>query len=295
MISEQATVIANSELSGGLRQIVLRAPGIATSTEPGQFLHLLLSGHGDHLLRRPFSIHDVYADKHGDFSFVSVVYQVVGSGTALLAGYSSGAVLDVLGPIGRPWQPPLGAKRALVVGGGVGFAALTLLVGSLQAWGTETQVLLGARDKTVALSLLGGGSSGSYRSYALRDIPTPPNTGYSQQVATDDGSYGHHGLVTELSAVALADGHFDYVATCGPEAMMRIVAAQAAAAGASGAASLERRMACGVGACLSCVVQTASGQKRACVDGPVFDVLELADWGLAARSPGPDAALEGER
>jgi dihydroorotate dehydrogenase electron transfer subunit len=267
-------VIANSPLQDGLWQLVLRSARVAQSAEPGQFLHLGLSGQAAHILRRPFSIYDVYADRHGNFDYVSVLYQIVGAGTELLTRYQAGASLDVLGPIGRPWQPAPEARRALLVGGGVGFAALGLLAGNLQAVGVEVQVLLGARDRGLAISLLGSDAS-ERRSYALRDLPTAANTGYFERVATDDGSCGHHGFVTALSEAELAKNTFDYVACCGPEAMMRIVAAQAAAAGVPCEVSLERRMACGIGACLSCVVQTTGGQKRACVDGPIFNAEEL--------------------
>jgi dihydroorotate dehydrogenase electron transfer subunit len=95
------------------------------------------------------------------------------------------------------------------------------------------------------------------------------------EVATDDGSAGEHGLVTAVSERLLAEEGADVVFVCGPEAMSRVVAAQARAAGVPCQVSLERLMACGIGVCLSCVVTTSTGQKRACADGPVFDAEEV--------------------
>ena len=311
MLIEQATIVSNTRLTGNLWQLVLCNSRIAQATQPGQFIHLLLNGYGEHLLRRPFSIHNVYASEAGNFEYLSVIYQVVGQGSELLTSFSAGAILDVLGPIGRGWQPPSNAKRVLVVGGGVGYAALNLLVAGLRAQGIKTTVLLGASNKAVAIGLLangggngdsgwggggdygssgddygsasGSGSSGddcgsangSTRTSTAGNAGNDHDDNGSEQIATDDGSYGHHGLVTALSERALAEHQFDYLATCGPEPMMRIVAAQAALAGVLCEVSLERRMACGVGACLSCVVQTLDAQKRACVDGPIFSASEV--------------------
>jgi dihydroorotate dehydrogenase electron transfer subunit len=96
------------------------------------------------------------------------------------------------------------------------------------------------------------------------------------EIATDDGSLGEHGFVTRLTERLIPEG-FDLVCVCGPQAMERAVAERAAAAGIPCRVSVERLMACGIGACLSCVVQTTAGQKRACVDGPVFDA-ETLQW-----------------
>jgi dihydroorotate dehydrogenase electron transfer subunit len=95
------------------------------------------------------------------------------------------------------------------------------------------------------------------------------------EVATDDGSAGERGFVTIVSERLMEEGRPDVVYVCGPEVMARAVAAQAAKASVACQVSLERLMACGVGACLSCVVTTSSGRKRACVDGPVFDAEEV--------------------
>ncbi|MDR1421534.1 MAG: dihydroorotate dehydrogenase electron transfer subunit [Coriobacteriales bacterium] len=269
-MDEIAGVVSNTKLTGGLWQLVVRAPELARSAQPGQFAHIRLSGHGEHVLRRPLSIHDVYADRRGDFDYVSFIYQIIGAGTETLASYRMEDSLEVLGPLGRGWHPPEATGKALLVGGGVGYVPLMLLAGTLHARGIETLSAIGMRDRDNALAFYG---ASSYRTWDVRDVE---GSGRVREAwATDDGSFGHHGLVTELSAHFLGEEDFDYVAACGPEPMMRIVAEQAQAAGVYCEVSLERHMACGIGACLSCIVATTEGQKRACADGPVFSAREV--------------------
>jgi dihydroorotate dehydrogenase electron transfer subunit len=270
MREERALVVANGALHGNLWQLIVRASHLAKSAEPGQFAHLRLTGHGEHVLRRPLSIHDVYADRRGDFDYVSFIYQRIGAGTETLSRYRIEDILDVLGPLGRGWRPPEHTRRALLVGGGVGYVPLMLLAGVLHAQGIETLSLIGMRNRELAETFYG---ASSYRSYRLRDREGSGRV--REAYATDDGSFGHHGPVTDLLEHFLAAETFDYVAACGPEPMLRIVAALAQGATVPCELSLERRMACGIGACLSCVVQTTDGLKRACVDGPVFSAEEL--------------------
>ena len=94
-------------------------------------------------------------------------------------------------------------------------------------------------------------------------------------IATDDGSYGHHGFVTDLVVERLVQGEYDYAACCGPAPMMRIVSEKTLAAGIPSFVSMEQRMACGIGACLGCIVSTVDGNRRSCVDGPVFDAQKV--------------------
>lgn len=146
----------------------------------------------------------------------------------------------------------------MLVAGGLGAAPLGMLAEELARRGVAVTVAAGAptEDRLVARE--------HFERVARRVL-----------TATDDGSCGTPGFVTGVCESLLAEGGFDVVYTCGPEAMQRIVASQAAAAGIPCEVSLERLMACGIGACLSCVVHTASGLKRACVDGPVFSAEEI--------------------
>lgn len=168
-----------------------------------------------------------------------------------------GDIVSIIGPIGRGWEPPVELGKALLVSGGLGAAPLSMLAHELRGRGVQVDIVMGAptSDRLVC-----------------RDRLTVCGT---VQVATDDGSDGLQGFCTELSASAFDTAAYDYIATCGPQPMQAIVARQAYEAGVRCEVSLERLMACGVGACLSCVVETVSGSRRACVDGPVFDAREV--------------------
>jgi dihydroorotate dehydrogenase electron transfer subunit len=166
--------------------------------------------------------------------------------------------MDLIGPLGSGWRIPEGIAHALVVAGGLGAAPMGMLVEELARRGVAVTLAQGAPtgDRLLAREL--------FEATCRRTA-----------VATDDGSAGACGFVTTLTDDLLASDRPDVVYVCGPEAMERIVAAQAAAAGVACQVSLERLMACGVGACLSCVVSTTTGSKRACVDGPVFDAADV--------------------
>ena len=220
-----------------------------------------IPGMDDHVLRRPFS---VYA-RDAEAGVLEILYQVVGFGSARMTELAAGAEgVELIGPVGRAWQPPAEAKRALLVGGGVGAAPLFMLCEALVKNGVRTDVVLGAQTET-ALACRG-------RYEAL--LAEPP------RCATDDGSFGREGFCTSLVQEAIEEAAragepYGYVAVCGPEPLMKIVAGMADDADIFCELSMERRMACGIGACLSCVVDTVEGKKRACVDGPVFKAQEV--------------------
>lgn len=250
---ERVRVVANERVAQGVGLIALHAPRCAAAVQPGQFVHLRVSEGQGLLLRRPFSVHRALGER------IEILYQVLGAGTLELAHKEAGdESMDLVGPLGRGWRIDPGVAHALLVAGGLGAAPLGLLAEKLASAGVAVVVAQGApnRERLVAQPL--------FEEVARRS-----------EVATDDGSAGHHGFVTAVSERLLAEERFDVVYCCGPEAMQRIVAAQARAAGVPVQVSLERLMACGIGACLSCVVSTTGGLKRACVDGPVFDASEV--------------------
>ena len=244
--------------------MTLEAPAIAASIEPGQFVHMLVPGMEAHILRRPFS---VYA-RNAAAGTLEILYQAVGFGSAHMTGLAADGPLagdfELVGPVGRTWQPAPDVRHALLVGGGVGAAPLFMLAESLVAAGVRTDVVLGAQTET-ALTCRA-------RYEALLDAPP--------RCATDDGSFGREGFCTSLVAEALSEAveagqPYDYLAVCGPEPLMKIVAGMAADANVPCEVSMEKRMACGIGACLSCVVDTVDGKQRACVDGPIFDARKV--------------------
>lgn len=252
---ETARIVRTTCVGPNLYEMELRAPDIARAVEPGQFVHLRVPTLDQHLLRRPFS---VYA-RDVAFGSFELLYQTVGVGTRRMADLPIGTEIDLLGPIGAGWSVPDGDGRVLLVGGGVGAAPLYLLCERLVEAGRGVDVVLGAQTG---------------RALACRERYAKL-LGREPECSTDDGTYGRPGFATPLVDEALARGGYDFVAVCGPEPLMRIVAASCAEAGVSCQVSLERRMACGIGACLSCVVDTVDGKKRACVDGPVFDATEV--------------------
>lgn len=265
LINERARIVENTRVGPNLYLMTLASPDIAARIEPGQFVHMLVPGMEAHLLRRPFSVYarDVYG------ATLEILYQSVGFGSAHMVGLRPGAIgseacVELIGPVGRTWQPPTGARRALLVGGGVGAAPLFMLCEQLVRADVSTHVVLGAQTGEALTCRL--------RYEALLDAPP--------RCATDDGSFGREGFCTSLVQEALDEARaggkpYDYLAACGPEPLMRLVAGMAASADVFCELSMERRMACGVGACLSCVVDTVDGKQRACVDGPVFDARKV--------------------
>ena len=242
----------------------VEAPRIARACQPGEFVIVKMDEVGE---RIPLTICDYDREK----GLVTIVFQIVGASTERMAGLKAGdSFADFVGPLGQPSEfvkddlEEVKKRRYLFVAGGVGSAPLYPLAEELTAAGIATDAILGAStiDALVARERYGA------------------VLGCEPACSTDDGTYGRAGfctpLVEEALAAAAAEGApYDYVACCGPEPLMKIVAGMADAAGVFCEVSMERRMACGVGACLSCVVDTTAGKRRACVDGPVFCASEV--------------------
>ena len=261
-IVEAVSVIANDRQTEGVGLMVLHAPRVASTVLPGQFVHLRLDDRSETILRRPFSVHRAVGEH------IELLYQILGTGTLALAEKLPGDTsMDVVGPLGHGWVVPDGIAHALLVAGGLGAAPLGMLAEQLAEQGVAVTVAQGAptAERLVARALF---------ERVARVV----------DVATDDGSAGERGFVTGPVQRLLASERFDVAFTCGPEAMQRVVAGMLAEAGVPCQVSLERLMACGIGACLSCVVSTRSGLKRACVDGPVFDAEEVV-WDASQIPP----------
>lgn len=253
-----AEISKAERLTTDIFRISLLAPDIAAVARPGQFVMLRPGGLLDPLLRRPLSIHQTTAA-----GLVQVLFKVIGKGTALLAELQPGRRLDVVGPLGRgfPGRP---RGRVCLVGGGMGIAPLFFLARELQRQLPPEEITL----------LLGARTAGELRQLAdeFRLM------GLSPQLATDDGSLGHHGRVPELLDRHL-DGEGWEVYCCGPQPMMRAVAEHCAERGRDCLVSLETMMACGISACLGCAVPSAGGEPpylHVCKDGPVFKSTEIA-------------------
>jgi dihydroorotate dehydrogenase electron transfer subunit len=238
-------VVARAEY-GPYVVLTVSDPG-GPAPDPGQFYMLTAaerwSGGEDErpYLSRAFS---VMRAREGELEFL---LEDVGPGTRRLAELGEGDELLVLGPLGKGFLPPRQGRQPILVGGGVGIAPLVI-------WGDA----LGG-----PLTLLGFRDAAHAQGAAL--IP-------HARVATDDGSYGHAGFVTELLRDEIGGAE---VYACGPPPMLDAVAAICADAGVPGQLAMEAGMACGYGACFGCVVPTRRGFVRLCVDGPVIEVDEL--------------------
>lgn len=256
-IDESCRLLANNRHTDALWDMTLAAPGIAQAILPGQFVHVKIPGMDGRILRRPFS---VYAADPAEGT-IRILYQVVGKGSAHMTTLAPEATapMSVMGPMGNPWSLPQQAKRVLFVVGGVGAAPLAMFGQQIVQAGVELDVCMGAQTKDALVM----------KDHYEQVIGVEP------VCATDDGSFGHAGFVTAPASDLLKRNSYDLVCCCGPEPLMRIVAGLALEADVACQVSLEKRMACGIGACLSCVVDTVDGRKRSCIDGPVFDARKV--------------------
>ena len=235
-------ILRRAEIAENTFDFTVRAPELAAVAEPGQFAHIYVPGR---TLRRPISIYDI--DK--DAGTLRFVFQVRGGGTAQLADFQVGDQMDILAPLGHGFtvEPE---KKALFVGGGIGVPPL---LGAAKHYGENAVVAIGFRSRDFVI---------------LEDDFKA--AGCEVRVATDDGSYGHHGLVLDL----IRDLHPDVIHACDPMVMLRAVAQFAKENNIRCEISLEERMACGIGACLGCAVELngedGTYMGHVCKDGPVF-------------------------
>jgi dihydroorotate dehydrogenase electron transfer subunit len=246
-----AELIESREILPGQWLQSYHAPALATGSRAGQFVHVRTGDLSGLVLRRPFSINT--ADQAT--GTITIHFRTIGRGTEWFTHLRSGDTIDMLGPLGRPFEVDPRSRHLLLVAGGLGMAGVRYLADEAIRDGREVTLLFGAAS--------------------ARDVyPTsllPDEIEYV--VATDDGSMGHRGFVTEL--VPDYEGWADQAFACGPEPMLRALAARRRA---FLQVSMEQRMGCAVGACLGCVVMTTSGTpQRVCREGPVFASEEI-DW-----------------
>ena len=265
----KAMVISNQEVSPGYYRLRMTAPKELAEAQPGQFVMVRVNDSIDPLLRRPFGIFDVgsfvpeYADA-GRQIYLEILYKVVGKGTAMLAGFHHGDHLDMLAPLGKGFAPAEAGAEKILVGGGVGLAPLYYLAKELVK-DSRVHLFVGGRSREDVLC-----------------ITEFERLGVETYVATDDGTLGERGLVTEVLEKQLQQGTAaKSIFACGPHPMLRAVAAIAGRNRIPCQVSLEAYMACGVGACLGCVMkgrnhtEATPDYRCVCKDGPVFDYQEL--------------------
>ncbi|TKJ37178.1 MAG: hypothetical protein CEE38_09810 [Planctomycetes bacterium B3_Pla] len=234
------------------------------------------------LLRRPFSFAKVNAD--GDRTFAELLYCVVGPATLRMTTLSSGDSISVIGPLGNGYHVPAGKKKVLLVGGGMGTAPLQHLAQALTDRDDGIAIIAFAGAKTVD-GLPFEGQLDEISQQLGFSLPEFATYGIESLVATDDGSAGYHGLVTDCLLHWLENSRLRaedlIICACGPEAMLARVAQIAGQKNIDCQVSLERRMACGIGLCQSCAVEckvpdsSETAYKMCCEHGPVFDGREV--------------------
>jgi dihydroorotate dehydrogenase electron transfer subunit len=275
------------------------APGIAARFRPGQFVGVAVGGPDTSmLLRRAFSIHDVRPDHGGTVEFV---FAAKGPGTRWLAERRTRDVIDLTGPLGRPFPVPRDPVSCLLVGGGYGSAPLFPLADRLRSRDCQVDFLLGAASADRVFGAL-----------------SARRNGRTAAVTTEDGSMGVRGLVTDRLPQIIHEARTDVIYACGPMGMLRQVTALAGRYDIPVLALVEESMACGIGVCMTCVLPVVGDDGvtrmvRSCVAGPVFrgdtvrwdeigtipfDALGAPGWnprqhggsGAAGASPGRPAA-----
>lgn len=234
-------ILTNEALTSSVYRMTLEGDTSAI-TAPGQFVNIRLEGR---FLRRPISVCDWEEGK------LTLVYKVVGHGTAQMAAMAPGEKLDILTGLGNGYDLGLVGDAPLLVGGGVGVPPMYGLAKHLRAMGKEVQVILGFNTKAEI-----------FYEQEFKDL------GCTVTVTTADGSYGVKGFVTD----AMKNMHYSHFCACGPEPMLK---ALYAASTTSGQMSFEERMGCGFGACMGCSCKTLTGNKRICKDGPVMKKEEI--------------------
>lgn len=235
------TILRNTPLTDCVYQMTL-AGDTSAITGCGQFVNIQLDGL---FLRRPISVCDY------DGQTLTLVYKVVGKGTARMAAMAPGQSLDILTGLGNGYDLSLSGQRPVLLGGGVGVPPLYNLAKKLRAQGKTVTVILGFNTAGEVFF------EEEFRALGCRVL-----------VTTADGSYGIRGFAT----TPLADLDYTYFYTCGPEPMLKAVYQ---ASRTSGQMSFEKRMGCGFGACMGCSCQTLTGNKRICKEGPVMKKEEI--------------------
>jgi dihydroorotate dehydrogenase electron transfer subunit len=266
-VDADAEVLASTRLSDDYCVIAFRAPALAAAIRPGQFVMIRTSPGDTPLLRRPYSVFERIRDPGGAVVGFSVFNKRVGLGSTLLHRATPGMRFACLGPLGRPFSPPPPGSEVWMVAGGTGLAPFETLSEELAAGRIPGTIFYGAR-----------------RSSELFCIEPFERRGTRVVLATEDGSRGARGLVTVPLAEALEAAPADrpvVIRACGPEPMLRAVAALSAARGRACEVATERQMGCGMGGCYSCVVRVrepggGSRYARSCVEGPVFDARDIA-------------------
>ncbi len=248
------SIVSSGPLAANLQRIRLSCPELARTIRPGQFMNLAVPGDPSEILRLPFG----YTEADPASGEVEIAVDILGSGTHRLAGLPVGTVSDLLGPAGNGWTILPQAKRCLIFGVVAGIAPMMPLLQAYAAAGVACDVVQIAEHPDRVI-------------YAdeIADLGAAMSTlcGDNSFVAIDD--------ITSLVADLIASHSYDMVYACSNDFIMSVVAGLAADAGIPCEVSMSRLMACGFGACTTCLVDTVDGRKGVCTEGPIFDAKKV--------------------
>jgi dihydroorotate dehydrogenase electron transfer subunit len=257
MKKEHCEVVSNHCIADSIYELTLSGSMVKEMNEPGQFVHVKVSGGLDPMLRRPISIASINKEQN-EFT---IIYRKQGRGTSLLAEKKQGELIDILGPLGNgfPTEEAVLGDTAILVGGGIGVPPLFELAKQLVKKGVKVISILGFQNESAVF----------YESRFAELGET--------YIATADGSYGTKGFVTDVLTNLSISG--DILYSCGPTPMLR--ALEEGSYAPKVYLSLEERMGCGIGACFACVCHVKDDleghtYKKVCSDGPVFRAGEVA-------------------
>jgi dihydroorotate dehydrogenase electron transfer subunit len=262
-----APIISNTEVLPNIYLLQAQAPEIASLAYPGQYVMVRCGEGYDMPLRRPLGIHRI--SKEG----ISLLYTVVGRGTEWLSLRKAGELVDLFGPLGKGFEIYPASRNLLLVAGGIGISPVAALAYEAVYTGRKVKLIYAAKDATLI--------------YPDHLLPSEIKIA----TATEDGSKGHMGMVTDLLSLPDVATEFvheaDQIFVCGPLPMYRAIAKMGSKLGKKPTqVLLETVMGCGVGACLSCSIETKSGRKLVCKDGPVFEFSDILWDKMAAPAVG---------
>jgi dihydroorotate dehydrogenase electron transfer subunit len=256
-----ARIISNKKVAPDFYKMTVKSAYLAGHAKPGQFIEIKCTDGQDPLLRRPLGCHRISKDT------LTILYEVVGKGTALLSGKKAGDAADIIGPLGNGFKLR-SSGEAVLIAGGIGVAPIAALAEALIKRKNKVSVIIGAKKKSHIMC------AAEFRSMGCRVL-----------TVTEDGSIGAKGLVTDVLSGLLKNSRYSSPGTsiyaCGPNGMMKAIWTIAKEKDIPCQFSFESHMACGVGVCLGCPIKVRSGlidfeYKMVCKDGPVFNAEEIA-------------------
>lgn len=274
----RTVVLSNQEISPRYFRMRILSPGIVAQAKPGQFLMFRVQQALTPLLRRPFGLFRTgflspECDGLPPREYLEILYKVVGEGTAIMSELHAGDRVEILGPLGRGFDTGSDSRERILVGGGIGLVPLFMLAEELMRQG-RVRLLMGGRTREDIIA-----------------VTEFERLGVETYVSTEDGSLGEAGLVTQVLERKLKESGNAVVYACGPMPMLEAVYKICNRHRAPLQVSLEALMACGVGACLGCVVKGAGHTEMdprylcSCKEGPVFWAEQL-DWTSLGEEPG---------